>query len=207
MEIKRTANAGVLLGLDGVSILLDGICGEIKPYIKTPYAIAEELYNNLPNIVAFTHTHTDHFDKEFCSYFEEKKGQKAVWPRGDRVKSFGGVTVSSVPSRHIGRFEISHFSFIITGSKTAWFMGDASPVILKSMNDFQRPDILFVPFSYFSTESAVRLTKNVGAKHIVLLHMPKRENEGVAIWQTVEGFIKNEPNVIVLDIGETLILD
>ena len=36
MEIRRTANAGVLLKLDGVSILMDGVCREVKPYPATP---------------------------------------------------------------------------------------------------------------------------------------------------------------------------
>ena len=36
MRVKRTANAGVLLELDGARILLDGVCGEIKPYLPTP---------------------------------------------------------------------------------------------------------------------------------------------------------------------------
>ena len=36
MEIRRTANAGVLLKLDGVRILLDGLCDRVEGYLPTP---------------------------------------------------------------------------------------------------------------------------------------------------------------------------
>ena len=193
--------------LDGVSVLLDGICGEIKPYIKTPDNIRDELYKNLPDIVAFTHTHTDHYDKDFALYFEENASKSIVYPRGVSESLVGNLKINAVPSRHIGMFDIRHFSFVITGSKCVWFMGDASPVTLKSMSDCPRPDVLFVPFSYFSSESALRLTKNTGAKNIVLLHMPERKGDGKIIWETVEGFIKNEQNIYIPKMGEIISLD
>ena len=43
MELRRTANAGVLLKLDDVEILLDGVCQEVKPYLATPPAEKEKL--------------------------------------------------------------------------------------------------------------------------------------------------------------------
>ena len=43
MQIRRTANAGVLLTLDNVSILLDGVCRVYSPYLAPPPAVLEEL--------------------------------------------------------------------------------------------------------------------------------------------------------------------
>ena len=60
MKILRTANAGVLLTLDGVRILLDGVCGDLPPYLTTPDDIKLELCKNIPDVVAYTHFHTDH---------------------------------------------------------------------------------------------------------------------------------------------------
>ena len=207
MEIKRTANAGVLITLDGVSLLLDGICGEIKPYIKTPDNIREELYENLPDMVAFTHTHTDHFDKEYASFFEEKTSKSIVYPRGVSEAQVGNLKIRAIKSRHIGMFDIRHFSFVINGSKTVWFMGDAAPVTIKNMVDYQIPDVLCVPFSYLSTEFALRLTKNTKAKEIILLHMPEKEGDGKVIWETVEGFIKGEKNIHIPKVGESLVFN
>ena len=47
MEIQRTANAGVLLKIDGVSVLLDGLCDGVEGYLPTPPAIAENLLQDL----------------------------------------------------------------------------------------------------------------------------------------------------------------
>lgn len=207
MEIKRTANAGGVLRLDNVSVLLDGICGEIKPYFKTPETLRREILENLPNIVAFTHTHTDHFDKDFAALFSEKYPKMLVYPRGENEAVFGKVKIESVITRHIGMFDIKHFSFVISGSKRIWFMGDASPVTLKSMAAFEKPDVLFVPFTYFATESAFRLTKNSGAKEIVLLHMPSKEGDGKIIWEAVENNIRNERNIHIPEIGETIVFN
>ena len=61
MRIRRTANAGVLLTLDTITILLDGVCQQVHPYLPTPAEIRSELLENAPDIVAFTHEHQDHF--------------------------------------------------------------------------------------------------------------------------------------------------
>ncbi len=204
MKIKRTANAGVLLELDGVSILLDGICGEVPPYIATPEEIRKELYSALPDIVAFTHTHTDHYDKDFALFFEENTKRKILSPENKGEIGIGGVKIKSVDSRHIGRNDIEHISFVIQGSRCAYFMGDASPITLKKMGNFHTPDVLFVPFAYFSSESATEITKSIGADKIVLLHMPNKDNDNYKIWETVNNFIIGEQNIHILKIGETL---
>ena len=66
MKIKRTANAGVLLTISGETFLLDGVCGEVYPYIKTPQHIREEIEKSYPDNVLFTHYHDDHYDKAFA---------------------------------------------------------------------------------------------------------------------------------------------
>ena len=65
MEIRRTANAGVLLTLDDVKILLDGVSREVKPYPATPPKIKQELLSCPPDVVLFTHDHPDHFDPDY----------------------------------------------------------------------------------------------------------------------------------------------
>ena len=43
LRFTRTANAGGLLELDGMAVLLDGICGGVGPYLPTSPALLEEL--------------------------------------------------------------------------------------------------------------------------------------------------------------------
>ena len=54
MELVRTANAGILLKLDGKTILLDGVCREVKPYPATPPETRAKLMESYPDI-RFSH--------------------------------------------------------------------------------------------------------------------------------------------------------
>ncbi len=204
MTIKRTANAGVLLKMDGVSMLLDGVCGEIPPFFATPEHIRQELYATPPDMVAFTHTHTDHYDKEFSLFFEKSTAKKVLSPENKGIFTVDGVTIRSVDSRHIGKNDVEHISFVVVGTRCVWFMGDASPVTLKGMGNYPKPDVLFVPFAYLNSKATVEHTKSVGAAEIVLLHLPNAEKDEYNIGETVDAFIKGEQNIHIPTMGETL---
>jgi len=204
VKIKRTANAGVLLEIDGVSILLDGICGEISPYLATPQQIRKELYAKLPNAVAFTHFHTDHYDRDFALFFEQTTKREILSPLKKGEIEVGSVKIRSVDSRHIGANDIEHISFVLTGSRCVWFMGDASPATLKGMDNYPKPDVLFVPFAYLNSNSAFKTTKSLNAAHIVLLHLPDPKKDTYKIWENVKNFIMSEQNIHILDVGETV---
>lgn len=206
MKILRTANAGVLLTLDGVSILLDGVCGDLPPYLATPDDIKLMLQSNLPDAVAYTHFHTDHFDNEFATYYENETGKRIISPDFTSNQTVGGVKITSVETRHIGKSDAKHVSFIIEGSKTVWFMGDASPANLKNIAENSKPDVLLAPFSYLNSPSSLRLAQNLGAEKIFVLHLPNENNDEFDIIPTVMGNIKNEPNIHILNMGEAVIL-
>ena len=78
MEIRRTANAGVLLKLDGISILMDGVCREIKPYPATPPEERDAICASYPDMVCFTHAHKDHYDPSFAAEYEKQTGVRLV---------------------------------------------------------------------------------------------------------------------------------
>ncbi len=203
MTITRTANAGVLLEMDDVSVLLDGICGEVPPYPATPQAIRERLYDTLPQAVAFTHTHIDHYDQHFAQHFMNTTGKEIVSPAGCREMQVENVRIQSLDTRHMGRNDVEHISLVLTGSKCVWFMGDASPTAFKQMETFPKPDVLMVPFAYLNSKSSVETTKRMGAKWIVALHMPDVSNDVYQIRETVQNCIANEPHIRILEIGET----
>ena len=75
MRISRVSNAGVLLELDGVKILLDGFCTGHGPYLATPAHIRESLMTNPPDMLAFTHEHPDHFDALAAEYYHKQLSQ------------------------------------------------------------------------------------------------------------------------------------
>lgn len=214
MELRRTANAGFLLTLDGVTIALDGVCLEISPYQATPPAERAKLMAAPPDLLAYTHCHGDHFDPSFALSFSgpvlgpDQVAQalpgKAV---SDAATAMGKVGVTPVPTRHIGKASLttSHLSYVIQGSHSVWFMGDATPAQMARLSPYGKPDVLIAPYAYATTPSAVRMVNEVGPGTLVLTHMPLRENDPAALWAAVEAMHPQlSMAVIIPEMGQTV---
>ncbi len=204
MIIKRTANAGVLLCMDGMSVLLDGVCRELPPYLGTPDSVREELEKNFPDVVAFTHRHEDHFDESYAKNYEILALRSVIGPEFSVSREVGNLNIFPVPTRHIGKNDVPHTSFVIEGSECVWFMGDASPLELKNFSDFQKPDVIIVPYAYAISASAWKSTKNTGAKNIVLLHLPLRGNDPYGLWSAVEEVTQNDECLKILQLEQEI---
>jgi len=211
VQLRRTANAGALLTLDGVTILLDGVCREVKPYPATPPKIKAELTEHFPDVVAFTHGHKDHYDPGFASAFRQANG--VILGPDDCHGSMESVTVGSVrvtpiSSRHIGAAGkiTPHASFIIEGSRCIWFTGDASPMQWRGRMDLPKPDVLLVPYAYATTPAAWNLTKSLGAKMVVMLHLPERHLDEIGLWNAIEATVGQESSMLFPAMNETLYL-
>ena len=217
MIIKRTANAGVLLKLDGVSILLDGVCREVKPYLATPEAERKGLSDCWPDALAFSHTHEDHCDPTFAASYQKQTGGVILCPEqipgcivtGTSVQ-VGSVRLLPVPSRHIGKAGATtrHCSYIVKGFSCVWFLGDASPLQWKLMQQLPRPDVLLVPFAYTTTASGWEIVRQLGAEQVVLLHMPERSQDPYGLWPAVERVCGHaeSPSLQIPNMGESLII-
>ena len=203
LTVKRTANAGVLLEMDGVRILLDGVCREVVPYPVTPEHIRAELMENFPDVVAVSHHHPDHYDPSFVAEYENNTDIKAVGPTsvGSAVQH-GKIHILPVASRHIGKFDCPHTSFIIQGSCCVWFMGDASPNQWRNRTDLPKPDVIIAPFAYATTASAWKTTEALGAKAVVLVHLPKRENDVAGLYDAIAQTIGERDNVFIPEMEE-----
>lgn len=204
MEILRTANAGVLITLDEVTVLLDGVCKELPPYFGTPKEMREMLTLNFPDILAFTHYHSDHYDEEYRNLYKSSTLRPVYGPECVCFGKYKGIEIQGISSRHIGKTDIPHMSFIINGSKCIYFMGDASPLTWKSVPDLPKPDVIIVPYAYASTESAWKITKSFGAKDIILVHMPDRENDEYKLWDMVQKTVADDNSFCFIEIGEKL---
>lgn len=188
MEIRRTANAGVLLKMDDVSILLDGVCRQVLSYLPTPAREAQDLLQNLPDAVIFTHDHPDHCDPDFVDAYQKATG-KSVFPA---PASVGTVHINAIPTRHMGKTDpdLQHMSFVLQGSRCIWFLGDAAPQQLKLLSAFPKPDVLILPFPYLATEVTLKQIEAYLPCQIVLVHMPAKENDPDGIWEMVTPGIK-----------------
>ena len=208
MKLKRTANAGVLLTLDGVSILLDGVCREVKPYPATPPEEKALLTACWPDVVAFTHAHKDHYDPAYAGCYKQQTGRAVLGPasvKGSMMSiTVNGVSILPLPSRHIGAAGrgVPHMSFVIKGSKTVWFLGDAAPTQWRDSAVLPPPDLLIVPYAYANTESSWAFTKSFGAQ-IVLLHMPDEAQDDIGLWAAVKNAVGQDA-LIIPDMSETI---
>jgi L-ascorbate metabolism protein UlaG (beta-lactamase superfamily) len=210
MELQRTANAGVLLKLDGVSILLDGLCDGVEGYLPTPPAIAEQLLENPPDLLAFTHGHADHLSEALLLPYRKQNlrpilGPESLYLGAVRV---GDVTVKLVESRHLGKTEpgLQHQSFVIEGSQCVWFVGDAAPTQWMRQPELPKPDILIAPYAYALTSSAWK-TACALADKVILLHLPLRENDPAGLWPMVDGVLADSVQPALLpELGQRLCL-
>lgn len=211
MEIKRTANAGVLLTLDGTTVLLDGVSREIVPYLATPECVRNALLQSPPDALCFTHQHADHYDAAFVSEYLQKTAGPILGPadipfcRQETVQ-LQGLRIRQIPSRHIGKQEpIGHVSFIIEGSQCVWFMGDASPLQWRDRTDLPKPDILIAPYAY-ATGSGWQVSRSLGAGNIVLLHLPERKKDIYSLWDAVEAAVGQAEmeHLLIPEMGERL---
>lgn len=211
MEIKRTANAGVLLRLDGKSILLDGVCEEVKPYLPTPAGERETLLKSAPDAIAFTHDHKDHYDAAFVSAYHKSAAGPILGPADipfstAETVTLGNVRITQVPTHHLGvSAALGHHSFILEGSRCVWFMGDASPLQWRKLSHLPKPDVLIVPYG-FAIGSGWQISSQLGAEAVVLLHLPEKDNDPYGLWQAVvettgQG---SGPRLYIPDMGETI---
>lgn len=208
MQITRTANAGVLLELDGVSILMDGVCREIKPYPATPPEIKEHLTENMPDVVAFTHAHKDHYDPGFA--VQALQNNRIVLGPADCHGTMESVTVKNIRitpirSRHIGVVgkTVEHTSFLIEGSRCIWFTGDASPSQWQRIA-LPKPDVLIVPYAYCNTSSAWETTRRIGSNVVILVHMPNQEDDTIGIRKAVRDTVAENASVYIPHMNERL---
>lgn len=206
MKILRTACCGVLIEFDGVSVLIDGVAKGIGPYRGTSEGLRKEFMENPPDFLIFTHMHEDHYDRQYAEFYKNTRYSPVLTPENTCDIKKDGITIKSISTRHIGNPDFPHVSYSITGEKTIWFMGDASPSMLKVMENFPKPDILFVPFAFATTRSSWQSTLNTGALKIVVLHLPKKEEDTEGLWDKVYEIAGNDGHLIIPKIGEEILI-
>ena len=213
MEIKRTANAGVLLTLDGVRILLDGVNQPLYPYLGTPPKERQMLLNAPPELVAFTHRHPDHCDTSFVSDYLQNAAGPVLGPAdvpcsSQEAVQLGTVWITPVQSRHVGKTDCrDHRSYLLQGSKCVWFMGDASVLHWQKSADFPKPDVLIAPYG-FLLGRGWEYCKSLQVDAVVVLHLPDRRNDPYGLWDALAQTLSDStgPEVIIPAMGEQILL-
>ena len=209
MQCRRTANAGVLLTIDGVSILLDGVCRQSGGYYGTDPQERDQLLACMPDVVGFTHGHFDHFDRSFAQQYYEMTLRSILGPEGllkeglcTQPVQVGSVQITPIISRHIGKAGqgVNHVSFLIQGSQRILFTGDAAPSQWKDLC----VDVLIAPYAYATTPGSWKQSAAM-AQHMILLHLPQREKDIYGLWEAVESTTQAPgPKLYIPQMGQTL---
>ena len=199
MQLQRVSNAGVLLTLDGVLLLLDGVCQGYSLYLAPPPVMIKELENRPPDMLAYTHSHPDHFEPGFAAQFYEKTYCTVLGPAGvaellpdvpveQGSAMIGSVRVTPIPSRHLGAEwrNYPHVSYLIEGSKRIFYVGDAAPLCWKEGVTRLQPDVLIVPYPYVTTRFGWQTAMQFAPESVVVVHTPARDNDPEGIWQMME---------------------
>ncbi len=191
--------------------MLDGVCEGYGAYLATPEQLRKILQQDPPDVLAYTHHHPDHYDRLFVSdYLQNTAGPvlgPADIPCADTEPiQLGNVSITPVESRHIGRSDgCHHRSYVLQGSRCVWFLGDASPLHWQKNVDAPKPDVIIAPYG-FVLARGWDYCKGVGAKTVVVVHMPLRENDPNNLWEAVDAIPADcsEPQIIVPEIGKTI---
>jgi len=174
--------------MDGVAILLDGLCDRVEGYLPTPGAIAEQLLVSPPDLLAFTHRHADHCSEALLLPYRKQNLRPILGPELLHMGAVkvGNVKITPIASRHLGKVEpgLQHVSFIIEGSRCVWFIGDAAPIQWKNRMDLPRPDVLIAPYAYGNSKAAWDLSCSLTNK-MVMLHLPERNQDPYGLWSAV----------------------
>ena len=223
MRFIRTANAGGILEAEGCRILLDGVCAPLNGYEGTPPALLAQLLDTELDLIAFTHGHPDHFHAPFVrDYLRRRPGTAVLGPAdvalalsplpvSEGAFALHGLRLRAVPTRHIGAAarRAPHVSFILqSGGTCLWFTGDAAPVQNPPLPPLPRPDILLAPYAYAATEAGWQAAAATGAGTVVLLHLPRPEEDPAALRQAVDAVRQRHqyPALLIPGMGEALSL-
>ena len=188
-KVTLTANAGVIVNLDGTSILIDALHNTFAAEFSS---LSEERSNQVltlcdltpPTAILISHAHPDHYSASLideatlrypdaCVIFPERdfSGKTSMW-------KLGNITVTSVPLLHRRAPEYppaDNFSFIIRhDNKTLFFPGDAEPTSdeMKVLVSTFHPDVAFLPFIWATLPSCRNVLAALNPKNAVLLHLP-----------------------------------
>ena len=217
----RTANAGGILELDGVRLLLDGVSLPCLNYQVTPPSLEEALRATDLDAMLFTHSHADHFSSAFVEAWGRRRGRNLPlagpadvaaalpgWAVEEGPLWVGAVSVLPVVCRHMGLQYRSdpHRAYCISGTARCLFLGDASP------SEFLVPrepvQILFAPYPYASSRGGWRAVQALDPEVLVVTHLPAAEEDPEGICARTEDFLRSVQDrpVYCPAMGERLVL-
>ncbi len=203
-SFMRTSNAGGLLELDGVQVLLDGVSTPDNGYVVTPPDMMGWLVHRSISVAASSHSHPDHFAPEFLRRLSnvillgpedvaQALPERIVLEDEIRIRR---VKVLPVASPHQGADPgVPHLNYIIQGiGLCIWFMGDADPFQWPDAEiGLPLPDVLIAPFAFSGSEEAWGAVARLAPQLLILTHLPYRTMDPEHHWAAAEAILAAHP--------------
>lgn len=202
MKVTWIGQAGLLIETCGLQIMIDpylsDCVGEISPDKHRRVPVKESLFDQMPDVLLFTHDHLDHYDPQTVPRFLEKPGCITVlapgtcWHKAREFKgehnyvlfdrgtewTEGAVRFTAVPAVHSDANAIG--VIIEAEGKCLYVAGDTlySRKILEELP--KEIDVAFLPVNgvgnNMNMEDAARFTAACGAKLAVPIHVGMFDN-------------------------------
>ena len=216
VTVAFSANAGIALTLPGLRIWIDALHRQAEeafsPVSRDIWAYMKSCQDfSDPDILAFTHCHGDHYDKEYVlealSLYpkarlilpEQAFSRQLLLEGEETICTEKGYRLRFVRTVHggAGGESVPHYSLFIEGRGLRLFYGGdvtgPSPR-LEALLAGYRPDIAFLPFPWCTLiRGRLCLEKVIQPRHLILLHLPFAEDDVYGYREAVQRALPKLP--------------
>ncbi len=206
MEVLFTASCGIFISDGKNTIAIDALhCKKAEPFSPVPKQTLEYVMENTDaNLLLYTHTHCDHYDKELTKAYIKRHGSRLIMP----VEDYADYTVSGshgkldikeldmsieyVRLTHSGeqyRNEINYGYYISFGGKKLLTLGDSAisaPELPEFVKD-KEIDVAFINFPFYTLGSGRSVVKDViKPKNVIVQHLPFAEDDRFGYYDAIK---------------------
>lgn len=187
-KITLTANAGVIIKLEDMCILIDALHCEPTERFSTlspeqVETVFKLLHSSPPDVMLVTHSHPDHYSRLLTERAKTEFPKMEIilpWRSECPTRSavIGNTDISWLPLEHMPLSIVedrTNYGFCIRcGESLIFTPGDAdlhSPAVAESVAGM-KPSLALLPFPWLTLPSAKNVYDSLAPEKTLLLHLP-----------------------------------
>lgn len=204
--ITFVANSGISIEIGCTVIWVDALHNEGLPGFSTLNdCMVEAIFGDeilgVPNVIAFTHKHQDHYSAELTAKaIKTWPSTKVILPEGVSDKQeicIGDIKLRFIKLSHAGKEfkDVEHYGVIIKGAnQTILVSGDCEICDEKLLDETQneRIGISIMNFPWVTLRKGrAAIESLIKPKHLIVAHLPFEEDDIYGYFPAAEKAIKN----------------